>query len=41
MSQKGRKRATLYLSDVHSLYPRKGVSDAVIDFFVRSESLKC
>ena len=35
MSQRGRKRATLNLSDVQSLYPKKGVSDAIINFFVR------
>ena len=32
---RGEKGAILKMSDVQSLYPHKGVTDAFIDFFVR------
>lgn len=33
--QKGNKKAVLRFTDVFTLYPNKGVSDAIINFFVR------
>ena len=31
-----KKKSILHISDIQTLYPNQGVSDAVIDFFVRS-----